>query len=364
MESTDIYGYGYNDQPLTNADNPTISRNDFNISQFQYPSDLGSEDLKHWVQFSILVRGKSKISLGAERRLTQVRRDPDSAQRTESELAVAKNVAVAGGGLAAGYASGKIISEARNMWKDRNTKTGSDISGSALKKLTIAGGIAAGAVGLLSELLEADVRERISDVIALYIDGPPTVRYNAGYSNKDLGTIAGMVSGGTSTITNAVESAAAMTALFAKLPQIAGASTADVLGASAKVALNPFKEVLFESIDFRTFAFKYRFFPKSRAESIAVEEIIKRFKFHMHPELSANKLFFIYPSEFEIAYYYQNKENHVFHKFKPCVLESMEVSYGGEQFSTFDNGYPTEINMSLTFRETEILTKEQIKQGY
>jgi hypothetical protein len=38
----------------------------------------------------------------------------------------------------------------------------------------------------------------------------------------------------------------------------------------------------------------------------------------------------------------------------------MEVSYGGEQFSSFRDGQPTEVNMSLVFKETEILTKELI----
>jgi hypothetical protein len=161
-----------------------------------------------------------------------------------------------------------------------------------------------------------------------------------------------------------METGAALLTKFAQIPQIAGVNTADIVGASAKVALNPFKEVLFEAIDFRAFNFKYRFFPKSVEEANAVEEIIKRFKFHMHPELSTNKLFFIYPSEFEIAYYFKNNENKYFHKFKPCVLESMDVTYGGEQFSSFYDGKPTEINVTLTFRETEILTKEQIKQGY
>ena len=89
----------------------------------------------------------------------------------------------------------------------------------------------------------------------------------------------------------------------------------------------------------------------------------------MHPELSANKLFFIYPSEFQITYHFGDRENNknnkgYYHKFKPCVLETMDVSYGGDQFSSFVDGNPTEINLSLSFRETEILTKQQIAQGY
>jgi hypothetical protein len=43
----------------------------------------------------------------------------------------------------------------------------------------------------------------------------------------------------------------------------------------------------------------------------------------------------------------------------------MQVDYGGEQFSTFSNGAPTEIDMTLSFRELELLTKESIRtNGY
>jgi hypothetical protein len=84
----------------------------------------------------------------------------------------------------------------------------------------------------------------------------------------------------------------------------------------------------------------------------------------MHPELSNGKMFFIYPSEFQITYYYGSDENTYFHRFRPCALESMDVTYGGEQFSSFKDGAPTEINVSLTFRELEILTKNMVREGY
>jgi hypothetical protein len=84
----------------------------------------------------------------------------------------------------------------------------------------------------------------------------------------------------------------------------------------------------------------------------------------MHPQLSAGKLFFIYPSEFQITYYYENDENTYFHRFRPCALESLDVSYGGEQFSSFKDGNPTEVNLTMTFRELEILTRQMIRDGY
>lgn len=350
---------------LTNKNKFQGASTDFSINLFQYPEDLGGEDLKHFVQFNINVRGKSKLKLGSETRISQVSRD-DSAQLSESDLAQAKAASLTGGGALAGLAGGKVVSNFFSKSNAKQKKTGAGIKSAVAgaKGAIVGGGV--GAALNFTEMLESDKSYRISDVIALHVNEPPTVRYNAQYSNKDLGTLAGLVGGvsGVSSIANQ-ETAAAVGLLFAKLPSVAGlGSPVDVVGASAKVALNPFKEVLFESIDFRSFSFKYKFLPKSEKEAQNIDEIIKRFKFHMHPELSTNKLFFIYPSEFEIAYYFENAENRYFHKFKPSVLESLEVTYGGDTFSSFRKGNPTEINVSMTFRETEILTKQQIANGY
>ncbi len=360
---------------FTNQDQLLIQKfNTFAIAPKQYPSDLGGEDLKHWVRFSINVRGKSEVTLGNERQIGDRVRTADSANQTPEQLSRATDTLAGISGAVAGAAGGKAVVSFLASLRNRGQRTGgaaARVSTAATAVGVVGGALAGSAAALLltkfSDQLKPDTSRRIDEEIALYIDGPPTVRYAAQYSNKDLGTIAGLAGGGLSAVdslSGAGETASALAAQFAKLPGALGVNLPDVLSASAKVSLNPFREVIFEAIDFRSFNFKYRFFPKSREESKSVEDIIKIFKFHMHPELSANKLFFIYPSEFEIGYYFQNKENTYFHKFKPCVLDSMDISYGGEQFSSFVDGNPTEVNMSLTFRETEILTKKQIRDGF
>lgn len=356
---------------LTNVNQNLIQKfNNFSITPKQYPSDLGGQDLKHWVRFSINVRGKSEVTLGTERQIGNVTRAADSANLTEEQLATAATAgAVVAGAVAptAIAAGAKLIKEFFFGASQRGRRTGGGSSALGTIATAAAGATAGFLLTKFSDQLKPDTSRRIDQEIALYMDGPPTVRYAAQYSNKDLGTIAGLAGGGLSgvdSVSGLGETASALAAQFAKLPGALGVNLPDVLSASAKVSLNPFKEVLFEAIDFRSFNFKYRFFPKSREEAKSVEDIIKIFKFHMHPELSANKLFFIYPSEFEIGYYFENNQNPYFHKFKPCVLESMDISYGGEQFSSFSDGNPTEINMTLTFRETEILTKTQIRDGF
>jgi hypothetical protein len=129
-------------------------------------------------------------------------------------------------------------------------------------------------------------------------------------------------------------------------------------------AMNPFREQIFQNVQTRTFNFDYKFLPRSETEAQAVQRIIKMFKFHMHPELSAGGLFYIYPSEFNIVYYYKGKENPHINKISTCVLQSMNVDYGGQQFGSFYDGSPTEINMRLGFVELEVLTKERVNIGY
>ena len=353
-------------KPLTNTELFNRGRNNFSLDYYNYPEDLGNDDLKHWIQFTINVRGKSTVRLGNERIIDRVSRSADSAQLTEDELGQA---ALGAGVVGTAVAAGGISTFISESLKSKNQKSGGAVGPGPLRKAApFALGAVAGGVLLTQDFLRPDTSYKISDVINLYVDGPPTVRYNAQYSNKDLGTIAGLAGGGTDAIAS-TEGASAVLMQFAKIPQMAGVNTADIIGASSKVALNPFKEVLFESIDFRAFNFKYKFMPKSKEEAKTVYKIIELFKFHMHPELSANKLFFIYPSEFEITYFFNNRPNNkdgggYFHKFKPCVLENMDVTYGGDIFSSFGDGNPTEINVTLTFRETEILTKKQIKDGY
>lgn len=119
-------------------------------------------------------------------------------------------------------------------------------------------------------------------------------------------------------------------------------------------------EQLFKGVNFRDFNFDYQFSPRSEKEAAAVLRIIRLFRHHMLPEFKDQANFlYIYPSEFEIKYYKGAKENEYIEKHMTCVLVNMIVDYTPNgQFNTFSNGMPTQINMSLTFRELSVPTKE------
>jgi len=126
--------------------------------------------------------------------------------------------------------------------------------------------------------------------------------------------------------------------------------------------LNPRKEQLFRSVDNRRFTFEYQFAPRSEAEAKNIKRIINTFKYHMHPEYldNSSKLAYLFPSEFDIVHMFNNKESEHMNKISTCVLAEMTVNYSPNgQFSTHTDGFPTQINVQLTFIELETLTKER-----
>ena len=149
----------------------------------------------------------------------------------------------------------------------------------------------------------------------------------------------------------------------------------DVGGAITKVtgfAENPFSEVVFEKVNHRAFNYTFNLTARNKEEVEDINKIITLFKYHMHPSLNfdvAGGRYFKVPSEFEIHYAYQGQLNNYLNKISRCVLTGCEVNYGGEEFTTFrqfdnDGAAPVQISMTLSFTETEIMTKETIAQGY
>ena len=129
-------------------------------------------------------------------------------------------------------------------------------------------------------------------------------------------------------------------------------------------ALNPRMELAFQSVPFRNFQFEFDFAPKNAKENESVNKIMQLFKFHMLPDVSDEK-YMITPSEFQITYYYRDKVNDYMPKISRCVLTDMNIDYAPEGvYHTFKadrvGAMPVITKMTLSFTETEIMTKQTI----
>lgn len=129
------------------------------------------------------------------------------------------------------------------------------------------------------------------------------------------------------------------------------------------LAVNPQLFVLFRGIDFRRFQFDFIFTPKSPEEAKNVRNIIKAFRFHSSPEVTAGR-YFVAPSTFNIEFMYRGNRNKNIFQMSTCILERISVDYAPYGWSTYKDGMPVQTILSMTFKETEIITKEKVNMGY
>lgn len=213
-------------------------------------------------------------------------------------------------------------------------------------------------------------QKRLKKAIALHIPNNIRTGYNVSYGEAETAGFQALAKGAQE-IGNALANRdkASMKQLGGVAGDILSAfaikGTDKAVGIGAGLAANPKKEQAFESVDFRTFSFNYQFAPRNKEEARAIVDIIREFKYHMHPEFKEPSAFtYIYPSEFDIVYYFGTNENLNLHRHTSCVLTSMDIDYAPNgNFSTFDDGMPTQINVSLTFKELMVLSKETIERG-
>jgi hypothetical protein len=138
-------------------------------------------------------------------------------------------------------------------------------------------------------------------------------------------------------------------------------SGSQILGAP----INPRVEVLFSTRPQRQWVFEVFMLPRSETEAATVKQIIQTIRFYAAPEITTSGFFFVPPAEFDITFFFNGEENQNLPRINTCVLERIDVDYAPETtYSTFRNGQPIAVRMSLAFREVEILHKERVFQGF
>lgn len=132
-------------------------------------------------------------------------------------------------------------------------------------------------------------------------------------------------------------------------------SMSDVLARQAGVIINPNKELLFNSVSLREFGFSFVFTARSEPEADEIKKIIHAFKKYSAPKTGSKGFFLGSPDVFQITYLHKGNQEHPFlNKFKVAALKSVNVNYtGSSTYSTYRDGTPTHIIMSLGFSEIE-----------
>lgn len=149
---------------------------------------------------------------------------------------------------------------------------------------------------------------------------------------------------------------------------------------------NPHMEILYRSPNFRTFQFTYKFTPLEAADCESITNIIKTLRYAGatsttvvdflagrdgdSDDFFGTDNWFTFPSEFKLKFLLKGadgtvKENPYFTKIKNCVLTDFSMNYSSVgTYSTYENGFPAEIEISMSLTETEIIMKNSILDGF
>ena len=131
----------------------------------------------------------------------------------------------------------------------------------------------------------------------------------------------------------------------------------------------PNARVLFEGVGMRSFSFSFNLIAATPQQSIDIKKIVKFFRSEAYPDALTTAINDVnvemglrYPDRFIIDMMYNDKR--VFTKLKPCYLTGISVKYNAEQNTMHADGAPTKVDLTLSFKESLALNKQDIKDGF
>jgi hypothetical protein len=240
---------------------------------------------------------------------------------------------------------------------------GSNIStqvGNVAEAFTKGGGLTGGGFGAAAEKLTLQPNKtKVVQTIDLYMPETMAFTYGASYDDVNL----------KDAIQSAVQGAASAVGVGSVVQGISGAIDSDAAKLALKtqgLAINPMKQMVFQGISFRTFQMSFTFTPYSKQEAQTVKKIIEAFRTHAAPTINKGTggMFFIPPSVFNIKFLFKGKDNPNVNKVTEAVIESIDVNYAPNGWSTHADGAPVQSTMTISFKENALVDRNKIKEGY
>jgi len=371
------------------------------VQTLQYPSDLATDPSRaHYIQFSIkeivpagwqstngVVSG-TKIGTGGVKAGVDL---ASSVASTANQLLVGNSPKAAAVENAVSNVSGQIADSAVGQ----KLAQGTNFFTNALGNLT-------GASNFLnffgSTVIGQTSKEGLSitpqtttprAVISLYMPDTLNAGYNSHYETPSLQNAFGSTIQGLRSLAKTAgqfAQGADLKSIISSDPGVinlqakAAGAIAGLAGGDAQTtqslilqaqgyAINPQVQMLYTGIELRGFQLSFTFTPKSADETEQIDKIISTFKYYSSPALQAgaqtqtDSMFLIPPALFNVNFMINNIDNKYLPKYGDCVLDSMEVNYAPNGWSSFESGAPVQTTLSLSFRETQIIDKSKLQKG-
>ena len=186
-------------------------------------------------------------------------------------------------------------------------------------------------------------------------------------------------------------------------PKIGVSGLGDVVQNAVGNVTNPHLQMLYKGVGLREFQFEFIFTPTSSAEAAQVDALIKKLTYWAAPRVltGASRHYLEPPYLFNIGFsflggsglvsavtnFFSNlgtqiigqqltaalspssslssalNNAKIYTVYHPCVLRDINVDYAPNGWAAFNDGYPIQTRLTLQFKETDIVTKDDINPG-
>lgn len=320
-----------------------MNKNNFQVSNYTYPDNLGSEEFIHAIQIAIYRRTDGTGYSGNNSR----------------------NISGGGGGQAKAFRTNNPLYNTKKSLMGSTNRLSETISLYMPKDLSASYDIAYN---------NTDITQSLNYASA-FNSSVPSVKEM--WSNNAIDVIGNKIENllpEGKTMSEKLKSGVEAVKDFGKAAAYNVESLSTALSLYTKVAKNPHMEYVFEKVSNRTFTFNFVFTPKNQQETRNIDNIIRLLKTTAIPRLNemSGKLgaYYDYPCVYDITFISNGKENQWLHKISTCLLTNIKTDptteAGFRAFEDLDGKGtpPAKITLDLTFEEMEVMTQQRMEEGF
>lgn len=240
--------------------------------------------------------------------------------------------------------------------------------------------------------------------ISLFMPESVTVNYNSSYNEISMTETLGIPGIVGSAVSDMIDATNLKSMITPYAIGLAGEAASRVFGnenlgaaitQAAGITKNPQMQLLYHGVDLREFQLEFILTPRSASEAEKVKQICDSFAFYSLPNIAGGQAgtsgqYLNPPQLFSIQFRFLGSNDIIgnvsnvissaltnsglgffssgskinngteakFFTVKDCVLMNVSVDYTPNGFATYNDGYPIQTRISLSFKETQMITKE------
>ena len=168
----------------------------------------------------------------------------------------------------------------------------------------------------------------------------------------------------TEKIKNAANKNDAANAAAAFAASKAGSTRGAIVSSALQTTINPNTRAVFKTVPLREFSFAFKLLPQSQQEAREIVDIVNMFREEIYPEVykvGNTPISYKFPNQFMITLDYDGKDVDIM--ILPSYLINMNTTYNGSSASFYRDGKFSEIDLTLSFRESRTLSRQDITNG-